>query len=138
MNTRQRRFAEFYAQSGNAEAAAVRAGYSKRFARGNAYKLVAISGVAEYIKAISDSESCDRILTAQQRQIILSDIIRDEENFTVAERLRAIDLLNRMTGAYQIKVDAIVEQSPKLAEVMDQLAQMSTEQLREIAYSEEN
>lgn len=133
MNIKQKRFAEFYAQCGNAEKAAIQAGYSKRFARGNAYKMVANGGIAEYIKNISDTESETRIINAKQRQIILSDIIRNEQDYSAAERLRAIDLLNRMTGVYQIKFDATIERSQKLSEIVDQLAHKSTEELRELA-----
>ena len=50
MKDRQRRFADEYLIDLNAEAAAVRAGYSPRYARGNAYKLVARSGIKEYIE----------------------------------------------------------------------------------------
>lgn len=49
MNERQRRFADEYLIDLNAEAAAIRAGYSSRYARGNAHKLVAISCIKTYI-----------------------------------------------------------------------------------------
>ena len=50
MNDRQKKFADEYLIDLNAEAAAVRAGYSSRYARGNAHKLVANSCIQEYIK----------------------------------------------------------------------------------------
>ena len=50
MNDRQKRFADEYLIDLNAEAAAIRAGYSPRYARGNAHKLVANSCIQEYIK----------------------------------------------------------------------------------------
>lgn len=120
MNLKQKRFAEYYIQYGNAEKAAIMAGYSEKYARGNAHKLVAISCIAKYIKNIVETESNERIMTAKQRQIFLSDFIRNE-NIAVIDRLRAIDILNRMTGAYQVKIHATVEQSSKLADVMDQI-----------------
>lgn len=49
MNERQRRFADEYLIDLNAEAAAVRAGYSSRYARGNAHKLVANGCIKQYI-----------------------------------------------------------------------------------------
>ena len=61
----------------NAEAAAVRAGYSPRYARGNAYKLVARSGIKEYIakrmaekesELIADQDEVLRYLTAVMRE----------------------------------------------------------------------
>lgn len=50
MNERQKRFADEYLIDLNAEAAAIRAGYSPRYARGNAHRLVANSCIQEYIK----------------------------------------------------------------------------------------
>ena len=50
MNERQKRFADEYLVDLNAEQAAIRAGYSERYARGNAHKLVANGCIGEYIK----------------------------------------------------------------------------------------
>ena len=88
MTERQRKFAEYYVQCGNAEQAAVSAGYSEQYARGNAYKLVANSGVAAYIKQLSEAAQTARIMTARGRQELLSDIARDEDN-AAADRIRA-------------------------------------------------
>lgn len=54
MNERQRRFADEYLIDLNAEQAAIRAGYSERYARGNAHKLVANSCISEYIQKRMD------------------------------------------------------------------------------------
>lgn len=68
MKDRQRRFADEYLIDLNAEAAAVRAGYSPRYARGNAYKLVARSGIKEYIeKRMAEKES---ELIADQNEVL--------------------------------------------------------------------
>ena len=50
---------------------------------------------------------------------MLSDIARG--GTFDADRIRAIDTLNKMTGEYTVKVDAKVEQSEKLADVMAQI-----------------
>ena len=50
MNERQKRFADEYLIDLNCEAAAIRAGYSPKYARGNAHKLVANSCIQEYIQ----------------------------------------------------------------------------------------
>lgn len=49
MNERQKRFADEYLTDLNCEAAAIRAGYSPKYARGNAHKLVANSCIQKYI-----------------------------------------------------------------------------------------
>lgn len=71
LTLRQKAFADEYVKNGgNAERAAVAAGYSKRYARGNAHKLVANNGVAEYIASLTE-----RIEKEQHRDIMsLADI----------------------------------------------------------------
>lgn len=71
LTLRQKAFADEYVKNGgNAERAAVAAGYSKRYARGNAHKLVANNGVAEYIASLTN-----RIKKEQHRDIMsLADI----------------------------------------------------------------
>ncbi len=123
LTERQRKFAEYYVQCGNAEQAAVSAGYSEQYARGNAYKLVANSGVAAYIKQLSEAAQTARIMTARGRQELLSDIARDEDN-AAADRIRAVDTLNKMTGEYTTKVEASVQKNP--------FAELTTEELRKV------
>ncbi|MCR5075085.1 MAG: terminase small subunit [Ruminococcus sp.] len=119
MNARQKRFAEFYAQSGNTVQSAIAAGYSETYANANACKLLENVRVAEYIRELNEKAQDERILTAKERQAILSDIAR--EGLQDADRIRAIDTLNKMTGEYTVKVTAEVNTSPKLADVMDQI-----------------
>lgn len=57
MNDRQKRFADEYLIDLNAEAAAIRAGYSPKYARGNAHKLVANSCIAKYIAERQEERS---------------------------------------------------------------------------------
>ena len=54
LNARQRKFAEYYAQSGNTVQSAIQAGYSENYANANACKLLENVRVAEYIKQLSD------------------------------------------------------------------------------------
>lgn len=51
LNNRQQLFVQEYMVDRNAEQAAIRAGYSPAYARGNAHKLVANSGIAAEIQA---------------------------------------------------------------------------------------
>ena len=126
MNARQKKFAELYAQSGNAEQAAIAAGYSEKYARGNAYKLVAISGIAEYIRELNEKAQDERIMTAKERQAMLSDIARG--GTFDADRIRAIDTLNKMTGEYVTKIEGSIS-----ADVNDPFKGLTTEELRKLA-----
>lgn len=120
LNARQRKFAEYYAQSGNTVQSAIMAGYSENYANANARKLLENVRVAEYIKQLSDRLKDERIMSAKDRQVALSDIARNDGQDT-SDRIRAIDTLNKMTGEYTVKVDAKVEQSEKLSDVFRQL-----------------
>lgn len=120
LNARQRKFAEYYAQSGNTVQSAIQAGYSESYANANACKLLENVRVAEYIKQLSDRLKDERIMSAKDRQVALSDIARNDGQDT-SDRIRAIDTLNKMTGEYTVKVDAKVEQSEKLSDVFRQL-----------------
>lgn len=120
LNARQRKFAEYYAQSGNTVQSAIQAGYSENYANARAYELLENVGVAKYIKQLSDRLKDERIMSAKDRQVALSDIARNYGQDT-SDRIRAIDTLNKMTGEYTVKVDAKVEQSEKLSDVFRQL-----------------
>ena len=104
MNARQKRFAEFYAQSGNAAWSAVQAGYSEKFAGQNAGKLLKNTNISDYIKELTEKAKDERIMTAKDRQVLLSDIARNSEN-EIADRIRAVDTLNKMTGEYLSKLE---------------------------------
>ena len=120
LNIRQRKFAELYFASGNTVQSAIKAGYSKNYANANACKLLENVRVAEYIKELTEKAQDDRILTAKERQAMLSDIANNEGLLT-ADRIRAIDTLNKMTGEYTMKVDTTVKTSSKLDDVFKQI-----------------
>lgn len=120
MTARQKKFAEYYAQCGNTVQSAIMAGYSENFANSRAYELLGNVGVAEYIRQLTEAAQDERIMTAKERQAMLSEIAKDEGKQT-SDRLKAIDTLNKMTGEYTVKVDSTVKTSDKLADVFKQL-----------------
>src|SRR5690625_7214186 len=82
LTVRQKRFAENYIELGNAEQAAIKAGYSKRYARGNAHKLVANSGIKEYIDKRIEELKNERVDDQQEILEFLSAVIRGDANGT--------------------------------------------------------
>lgn len=104
MNERQKKFAEYYAQSGNAAESARSAGYSEKYAAQNAGKLLKNTNISEYIKKLSKEIKDERILTVKDRQVILSELAKDDLN-EPSDRIKAIDVLNKMSGEYLQKVD---------------------------------
>ena len=103
MTERQKKFAEYYAQCGNAAQSAIQAGYSKKYANTNASKLLQNTTITEYIKQLTEDAQTARIMTARERQALLSDIANDKQN-ELSDRIRAIDTLNKMTGEYTQKI----------------------------------
>ncbi len=120
MTERQKRFAEYYAQCGNTVQSALRAGYSENYANARAHELLVNVGVAAYIRELGERAQDERIMTAKQRQALLSDIAKDGGN-DPADRIRAVDTLNKMTGEYVAKIQAEVKTSDKLADVFAQI-----------------
>lgn len=120
LNARQRKFAEFYAQSGNAADSARKAGYSESYSEHRTDEMLRNVEIAAYIKELTEKAKDERILTAKDRQIMLSDIAKDEQNLAV-DRIRAVDTLNKMTGEYTVKVDTTVKTSEKLSDILAQI-----------------
>lgn len=120
INERQKKFAEYYAQSGNTVQSAIKAGYSENYANANACKLLGNVRVAEYIKELSEKFQDERIMTAKERQALLSDIAK-YDGYAPSDRIKAVDTLNKMTGEYTVKVDTTVKTSNKLADIFSQI-----------------
>lgn len=131
MNERQKRFADEYLTDLNAEAAAIRAGYSRKYARGNAHKLVANSCIKAYIQQrMAEKESA---LIADQNEVLkyLTSVIRGQSRSSVVvienvgdfmsearemekspdekERLKAAELLGKAHGIFTDKVEQTVD-----------------------------
>lgn len=144
MTDKEMKFAELYIQSGNAVKAAIGAGYSEKTARFASNWLNPLKPtkykpeLAEYIDRLNEQIRTENIMSATERQVMLSDIARNE-NMEVSARIRAIDTLNKMTGEYKVNVDAAVRSSSKLADVMAQTGAsgLTDDELREIAYSDD-
>ena len=114
LSERQKKLAEYYYQSGNLVESALKVGYSKTYAKSRACELLKNVSFCKYLEELTEKSKNDRILTATQRQEILSDIARNEENFP-NDRIKSIDVLNKMTGEYLQKVEITKEEEiPKL------------------------
>ena len=101
MNPRQKLFCEYYCGEclGNAEKAAIKAGYSVAYARGNANKLVANSGVQEYIRELNAKTESDNIATIKNIKRFWSNVMNDEDEM-MKNRLRASELLAKAGGIF--------------------------------------
>lgn len=86
---------------GNAEKAVVMAGYSKTYARGNAYKIVARKDVQEYIKFLNSlgDDLKNSLATAKEVQKFWSETMRDTRH-EIKDRIRASELLAKAQGQF--------------------------------------
>lgn len=103
MTERQKKFAEYYAQCGNAAESARKAGYSKNYAEHRTDEMLRKVEIADYIRELTEDAQTARIMTVRERQALLSDMAKNGKN-SPADRIRAIDTLNKMTGEYTQKV----------------------------------
>ncbi|MGG3572855.1 terminase small subunit [Bacillus gobiensis] len=78
LTPKQQIFADSYIELGNAEKAAIKAGYSKSYARGNAHKLVANSGIKKYIEDRMDQLKSERVADQQEVLEFLTTVMRGE------------------------------------------------------------
>ncbi len=118
LTERQKKFAEYYSQCGNATESYIKAGYSEKLANTHASKLLQNATIQRYVQELTEKSKNARVLTAIQRQEILSDIARNEENYP-SDRIKSIDTLNKMTGEYLQKVAITKEEEiPKLLEAL--------------------
>ena len=123
LTLKQRMFCDEYIISGNTEQAAIKAGYSKAYARGNAHKLVANVSMKSYIDARLSEIASKKI--AQQEEVLqyLTSIMRGEETeqtlrglgegeqmiddieVSAKDRIKAAELLGKRYGMWTEKID---------------------------------
>ena len=103
INAKQKKFADEYIITGNAEKSALTAGYSKNYSRAQAHKLLANVGIKKYmderLKEIDDAN----IATEKEIKEFWTNMFRDEDQRT-SERLKASELLAKTNGMFIDKV----------------------------------
>lgn len=131
LNAKQKRFCDEYLIDLNATQAAIRAGYSKKYANTNASKLLQITTIKEHIAArMAEKES---ELIADQDEVLkyLTSVMRGESKSTEIvvegigegcssartimkepserDRLKAAELIGKRYGLYTDKVEQSVD-----------------------------
>lgn len=125
MNERQKRFADEYIRTANKYQSAVRAGYSEKYAKTNAHKLLENTRVKDYVEArfkelekqsIAEQDEVLQYLTAVMRgeqedeeNIVVpkGDYVSDVEKHTkkadTAQRTKAAELLGKRYAIFTDK-----------------------------------
>lgn len=126
MNERQRRFADEYIISGNATDAAIKAGYSSKYANTNASKLLQNTTIKSYIDERLAQLASEKIATQEEVLTYLTSVMRGETqeqtlisigelgqtitdiDVGAKDRIKAAELLGKRHRLWTDKVEADV------------------------------
>ena len=128
MTHRQELFIQEYIKTGNATNSAIKAGYSKKTARSIGQRLLTFVDIKKKINVLSQKIACNSIMTAKERQEYLTKLI-NAADVKVSDKLKALDILNKMTGEYIQKVEVNGELKTE-----DPFKNLTTDELRKIIF----
>lgn len=141
MTLKQQRFADEYIITGNATQAAIKAGYSQKYANTNASKLLQNTTIKNYIDERLAKLESEKIATQEEVLQYLTSVMRGEKTEpllvldgegtqkviqavpNVQSRTRAAELLGKRYGTFTDRVDinAQIESKPKFDDIVNQL-----------------
>ena len=107
LTIRQEAFCMAYAKSGNATEAYKQAGYkvkTDKAAGVNAARLLGNARIKARLKEIGEQTNTSKVLSIQQRKELLTEFATDSDT-AKADRLKAVDILNKMDAVYIQKQD---------------------------------
>ena len=128
MTHRQELFIQEYIKTCNATHSAITAGYSEKTAYSIGQRLLKNVEVEKTIDKLSKNIAINNIMTAKERQEFLTSLILNND-VKVSDKLKAVDLLNKMTGEYIQKVE--VNGNVKTD---DPFKNLTTEELKRIIF----
>src|SRR4051812_29788579 len=101
LNIKQKRFADYYIETGNATASYLRAGYEAEAnsAEVNASRLLRNARVLAYIKERNAQLDVEFIVDITETKRFWTEIMRDE-NADMKDRLRASEFIAKTNGAF--------------------------------------
>ena len=127
MTHRQELFIQEYIKTGNTTNSAIKAGYSKRTAKSIGQRLLTFVNIKKRIEELSQKIANNNIMTAKERQEYLTKLINSDD-VKVSDKLKALDILNKMTGEYTQKVEVNGEIKT------DPFKDLTTEELKKIIF----
>ena len=128
MTHRQELFIQEYIKTGNATSSAIKAGYSERTAKSIGQRLLTFVDIKKKINELSQKIACNSIMTAKERQEYLTKLI-NAADVKVSDKLKVLDILNKMTGEYIQKVEVNGELKTE-----DPFKNLTTDELRKIIF----
>jgi phage terminase small subunit len=103
LNERQKAFADHFIRLGNATEAAIKAGYSHKYAGQNADKLLKNTNIQAYIKERNKQIESTRIADMTEVKEFWSSVLRNEEA-ELKDRLKASEYIAKTNAAFVEKV----------------------------------
>jgi len=128
LNARQKSFCEYYVASGNATDAAIKAGYKEKNARFIGSENLTKANIKKYIEELQEKAKGNRIMTAIERREFLTSMIKDGA-VKDTDRLKALDILNKMDGEYIQKLEVKGELKSE-----DPFKGLSTDELKKVIF----
>ena len=132
LNVKQKAFADYYIETGNAYQSAIKAGYSENYAKGNVIKLLENESVKSYIQERMKEIESERIAKAEEILAFLSSSLRGDvveevvatetdesggirpiilkKQLSAKDRIKAAELLGKRYRLFTDKVEADVNQ----------------------------
>ena len=130
LTEKQKRFADYYIELGNATQAAINAGYSSKYANTNASKLLQNTTIKSYIDERLSQLASERIVSAEEVLEFLSSVMRNEQKEEVLkgvgmgeqakthievsakDRVKAAELLGKRYALFTDKTEMTVTEVP--------------------------
>lgn len=132
LNDRQKAFADYFLECGNATEAAKRAGYSEKTARQMGAENLSKPSISAYIKQRTAEQDAARVASADEVLRFYTSVMRGEVKDAfgldagLAERLKAADSLYKRHAAAgekqkstMEKLDSLLEEMRSCANVLD-------------------
>lgn len=126
LTPKQKAFADYYIETGNATESAIRAGYSKNYANAQSYKLLENVGVKNYIEERIKEIEDKRIAKAEEVLEYLTRVIRGEETEQVVVTESIGDF---MSEARVINKELSAKDRIKAAELLGKRYRLFTEKV---------
>jgi phage terminase small subunit len=112
LTEKQKRFADYYIETGNATESAIKAGYSEKTAKEMGYENLTKPHIREYVDSMLKEIGNQRIMNAEEVMTILTSIARNQETEEVVvfgdkgpeltekgmsakDRLKALELIGK-------------------------------------------
>lgn len=126
LTPKQKAFADYYIETGNATESAIRAGYSKNYANAQSYKLLENVGIKNYIEERIKEIEDKRIAKAEEVLEYLTRVIRGEETEQVVVTESIGDF---MSEARVINKELSAKDRIKAAELLGKRYRLFTEKV---------